>query len=578
MSFRNRPVLDRRHKPRWREERRTQQLLVGGFALAIAVTLGILGATEWNGYYDEHLRPVAVVAETSYTRDALGTTATILLIELDENARRLEQQGDPNDPTLQQQREFLAQQAAQVETTAVDRMVTAAFQRQLATSLGISVSPAEVEADIARRATTAAAVRLSIIALDAVPADAEPGTEPTDEDFTRAEERALELIASIRGGADFAALATAESTDESAAAGGDIGFVGASDARYADLFAATQGVAVGELAEPVRTPTGYTVVRVEERREEARDPNYLDRFEDNGVEADAYRRHVADGLLDDKFRLHFREQVAVSPQEQRHVAQIFIAEPAAESIGTERRVRHVLIAPLPDAPDQTAATDEQWAAALARAEGLRDELATPDADWSIIAASESADPQSGQRGGDLGWASVDAPPYVPEFAMAVQELAIGEVSEPVRSQFGYHIIQVTDERESAAAQIQSVLEEVRGDPEQFDDVARRVSEDFATASKGGDVGWVARYELDAVKEDAIFGLTEVGSVSEPVAVPGEGTYIYRLVETDPEREIEQPRLEQIRNGGYERWLAELRSQADIWIDPVYEAPATAPQP
>jgi len=39
MSFRNRPVLDRKHRPRWQDELRTQQLIVASFAIAIAVAI-----------------------------------------------------------------------------------------------------------------------------------------------------------------------------------------------------------------------------------------------------------------------------------------------------------------------------------------------------------------------------------------------------------------------------------------------------------------------------------------------------------------------------------------------------------
>ena len=48
MSFRNRPVLDRKHRPRWQDELRTQRLIVAGFAIAIALALGIFGATAWS--------------------------------------------------------------------------------------------------------------------------------------------------------------------------------------------------------------------------------------------------------------------------------------------------------------------------------------------------------------------------------------------------------------------------------------------------------------------------------------------------------------------------------------------------
>ena len=63
MSFRSRPVLDRKHRPRWQDELRTQQLIVVGFALAIALALGIFGAAAWNGYWETHFSPVATVED-----------------------------------------------------------------------------------------------------------------------------------------------------------------------------------------------------------------------------------------------------------------------------------------------------------------------------------------------------------------------------------------------------------------------------------------------------------------------------------------------------------------------------------
>src|SRR5204862_8068636 len=65
MAFRNRPTLDRKHRPRWQDELRSQQLIVAGFAVAFAIAIGIFGATSWSTYYDSHLRQVAYVGGLS---------------------------------------------------------------------------------------------------------------------------------------------------------------------------------------------------------------------------------------------------------------------------------------------------------------------------------------------------------------------------------------------------------------------------------------------------------------------------------------------------------------------------------
>ncbi len=153
-----------------------------------------------------------------------------------------------------------------------------------------------------------------------------------------------------------------------------------------------------------------------------------------------------------------------------------------------------------------------------------------------------------------------------EFADALAELEVGEISEPIRSEFGWHVIQKTGERESPQAQAAELVEALRADPDSFAETAAIISENYETAAEGGELGWVARYQLDAMREDAVFALAEVGEVSEPIEDTA-GISIYQLLETSESREIEEDRLEEIRSSGFERWLDdEVRSGVDTWID------------
>jgi peptidyl-prolyl cis-trans isomerase C len=65
-------------------------------------------------------------------------------------------------------------------------------------------------------------------------------------------------------------------------------------------------------------------------------------------------------------------------------------------------------------------------------------------DFAKVAAELSKDPGSGKEGGDLGWFTKDR--MVPEFAEAAFKLDKGQLSEPVKSQFGWHVIKVEDKR------------------------------------------------------------------------------------------------------------------------------------
>lgn len=66
-------------------------------------------------------------------------------------------------------------------------------------------------------------------------------------------------------------------------------------------------------------------------------------------------------------------------------------------------------------------------------------------DFAALAKENSTDPGSGEKGGDLGWFTIGT--MVPAFNDAAYALEIDEISEPVKSDFGYHIIQVLDKRD-----------------------------------------------------------------------------------------------------------------------------------
>lgn len=79
-----------------------------------------------------------------------------------------------------------------------------------------------------------------------------------------------------------------------------------------------------------------------------------------------------------------------------------------------------------------------------RLEGLRDRVVLGNADFGELARQHSED-ASATKGGDLGWLSPGD--TVPEFERAMNALKPGEVSEPVRTSFGWHLIQVLERRD-----------------------------------------------------------------------------------------------------------------------------------
>lgn len=100
---------------------------------------------------------------------------------------------------------------------------------------------------------------------------------------------------------------------------------------------------------------------------------------------------------------------------------------------------------------QISPADSQ--ASLARAQEVRARILAGE-DFAEVARMESADSLSAVQGGDLGREALSA--YVPEFAEAARQLPVGQVSEPVLSQFGYHLIRV-DERQRDTAAVRHIL-------------------------------------------------------------------------------------------------------------------------
>ncbi len=571
MSFRSRPVLDRRHRPRWQDELRTQQLIIVGFAVSIALALGIFGAAAWNGFWESHYSPVASVAGTTYDRSDLDVRTRILVAEASATITELQGQlGGPRDQLIQQQIEQISLQLSDLDAAAAASLVDGAVLASQANAFGVGVAQDEIDAGIAERHTLSERVSAQLILVNALPDDAEAGAEPTDEQLATAREEAQAARDRVEAGEDFATVAAEVSDDFTASSGGLLGWFSPGDTGYGEYFDALADADVGDLVGPVETDAGFAVLEKLDRRERTTDGPLGDLLDGQNVDDASYRAYVRDQLLVDAFRAHFGDDVVVSPTAQRRVAQIFIAAPTAAVVPQER-ARHVLIDPLPeDAAEGAEATEEQWAAALAEAEEVREELSADDADWYTIAEERSADTGSGARGGDLGWYDPAASPYVEEFTTALADLEVGELSEPVRSQFGWHVIQKTAERTSPQAQAAALVEQLREDPDSFAEVAARLSEDPTTAREGGELGWVAPYQLDEALEDVVFGLEEVGEISEPHDAASAGITIYQLLETSESREIEDDRLEEIRSSGFDRWLEqEVRAPIEPWVDPQF---------
>lgn len=227
----------------------------------------------------------------------------------------------------------------------------------------------------------------------------------------------------------------------------------------------------------------------------------------------------------------YREQLARPYLVDRDLNEQLIQE-AYDRTMKEVRASHILVQ-LPADP-----TPADTLAAYKRIVALRDRVMGGE-DFEKVAKSKggSDDPSAQKNGGDLGWFS--ALQMVYPFENAAYTTPVGEISQPVRTRFGYHIVKVvgqrqargevrvahimlrsrdTDEPEAQAGterKIKEIHAKLVGGEISFEDAALRYSEDDGTSAKGGELPMFGTGKMVEEFEDACFALTKDGEISEP---------------------------------------------------------------
>ncbi len=158
-----------------------------------------------------------------------------------------------------------------------------------------------------------------------------------------------------------------------------------------------------------------------------------------GVTMAAYRDILRKRILRDRLlRVKIGPKVKVTEEDLKAA---YAQYARAESEDSEVHARHILVQVDPKA------TPEQVEAARKKAEAIAVEARRPGMDFSALARARSEGP-SAADGGDLGWFKRGV--MVPAFEKVAFTLKVGDVSEPVRTNFGWHILHVEEKRAVAA--------------------------------------------------------------------------------------------------------------------------------
>jgi peptidyl-prolyl cis-trans isomerase SurA len=233
----------------------------------------------------------------------------------------------------------------------------------------INVTPRELDQFLTRQQTSAANDEFSVShILLSLP---EAATPQQLEEITK---KAQDLAARASKGEDFGQLAIANSNSQTALDGGQLGWRKGTQLPEFILQLVTK-MKPGDVSQPVRTPSGFHIVKLNERR---------------------------------------------SGEAQVIINQI--------------HVRHILMKPNELDDDETVRQ---------KLSKLRDRILKGE-DFAGIASTTSADPGSAPDGGDLGWSGPGT--FVPEFDKAIADLNVKEISEPFKTRYGWHIVQMLGTR------------------------------------------------------------------------------------------------------------------------------------
>ena len=250
--------------------------------------------------------------------------------------------------------------------------------------------------------------------------------------------------------------------------------------QYANLIATRFNMSVPEFENNVRDDivirrlqaliTGGVTVGDQEVRDDYRKGNIKVKFDYAVISADDLRKGInpSDGDLEGFFKKNAARYASAVPEErkityfaftpndlpggvpqptQQEIQAYFNAHKAEYSTPDQARSRHILIKV---APGADAKTD---AAAKAKAEDILKQL-KGGANFADLAKKNSDDPGSKDTGGELPFAQHGT--MVPEFDKAIFSQKIGDI-EIVKSQFGYHIVQVEERKPAHAQDISEVL-------------------------------------------------------------------------------------------------------------------------
>jgi parvulin-like peptidyl-prolyl isomerase len=571
MTFRAGPVK-RSSRQLGGRDRRNLYLNIA-FGVVVVVAVLILAAAAGATWYGQHLAAVAHVNGQSITKDDLNRRAEILAVQLNITSNRLQTEhsaGRLSESDWEQQKSYLSQAQQRIGSTALEQLIDERVLAQLAAQQGIAVTPDQIEAKLTEEATLPEQRRVWVIEVE--PKVDEGKDDPTDQQKADAKKAADEALADINAGKDWIEVSKARSTATGKDSGGEVGWLTnkttSLEAPFRDAvfaLAANAHTAVIEGEDGV-----FRIARVTDIAAGSVDESYRQQITDNGVSLDDYRSVVRSAFVQEALTTRIKDQ-AVLAGPQRHVQAIYLraqtnsetGEPVTPSADAVK-VRHILYAPKDDAQSASKLKpdDPAWKKAEDEARAAWQKLKADPSLFPGLARDASDDSGSGAKGGDLGYVEKDAA-FVKPFLDAIFKEGVqpGQLLDPVKSEFGWHVIQVVS-RGSDANEAADLKKQIDAGTD-FAKLARGYS-DGDEAEDGGDLGWIAHYEKGPDLESAIFNMA-IGKVSDPITVEGDGIYLVKVL-AEETRTPAGDQKKTLEDEAFNNWYTAQKKTFDIARD------------
>ncbi len=304
-------------------------------------------------------------------------------------------------------------------------------------------------------------------------------------------------------------------------------------------------------------------------------------LDNDGIDYQDFRNSIRDEMIISRLRKRLVEdKVVVS---DREVDNYLATQAVKGAFQSSYHLAHILVS-VPE-----AASPEQLQQAKEKLEKIQS-LLKAGTDFTEVAAGYS-DGQNALDGGDLGWRKEGELPSL--FAEVVPKLKVGQISEPLRSASGYHLVKLLDKRNeeqhlvkqtlashiliktnalTSDEQAKEKLERLREriiNGEDFAELARASSDDTGSAVDGGSLGWVTPGTMVPEFEEKMNAL-EPGEVSE-VFKSRFGWHIIKVFDRREQNMAEEYKRSKARQAirqrkiaeNLESWLRQLRDEAYV---------------